>query len=114
MSRMFPQAQPQLLVSPVMSEEEEQEEDWSTRHFSSLEETEDELSTTLQTTETDKNNTVSSESSSAIFFTGFPEVVRIKVPSFESKMCRLSPILPLAVTPGSVSVRSSVSGVSSR
>ena len=73
MSRMFPQSQPQLLVSPVLSEEEEEEEDWSIRPYSSLEETEDDLSTTLQTTETDKNNTVSSESSSAIFFTGFPQ-----------------------------------------
>ena len=109
MSRMFPQSQPQLLVSPVLSEEEEEEEDWSIRPYSSLEETEDDLSTTLQTTETDKNNTVSSESSSAIFFSGFPQVSRIKVPSFQSKMCQLSPIIPLAVTPGSVSIRSSVS-----
>ena len=110
MSGMFPQSQPRLLVSPVLSEEEEQEEqDWSTRAFSSLEETEDDLSTTLQTTETDKNNTVSSESSSSIFFTGFPQVAEIKVPSFESKMCKLSPVIPLAVTPGSVSIRSSLS-----
>ena len=110
MSGIFPQSQPRLLVSPVLSEEEQEEEqDWSTRAFSSLEETEDDLSTTLQTTETDKNNTVSSESSSAIFFSGLAKVSRIKVPSFESKMCQLSPIIPLAVTPGSVSIRSSVS-----
>ena len=107
---MFPQSQPQLLVSPVLSEEEEDgDEEWSIRPFSSLEETEDDISTTLQTTETDKNNTLSSDSSSAIFFTGFPQVARIKVPSFESKMCKLSPVIPLTVTPGSVSIRSSVS-----
>ena len=109
MSGMFPQSQPRLLVSPVLSEEEEEEEDWSTRPFSSLEETEDDLSTTLQTTETDKNTT--SETSSAIFFSGFNRMAAgaIKVPSFESKMCKLSPVIPLAVTPGSVSIRSSVS-----
>ena len=104
MSNRFPQPQPQLLISPVQSEEEEEEEDCD--RTMSLGETEDDISTMTET-----------ESSSNLYFTGFPAVATIKVPTFESKMSKLSPI-PLSVTPTSLRSRASVlsvrSSVSSR
>ena len=103
MSNRFPQPQPQLLISPVQSEEEEEEDCDRTM---SLGETEDDISTMTET-----------ESSSNLYFTGFPAVATIKVPTFESKMSKLSPI-PLSVTPTSLRSRASVlsvrSSVSSR
>ena len=100
MSNRFPRPQPQVQISPAQSEEEEEFE-----RTISLEDTEDDLSITLQTSET--------ESSSAWQLHGFPPVTAIKVPTFESKMRpQLRPV-PLSVTPARSSVLS-LRSVSSR
>ena len=109
MPRMFPHP----LLSPPQSEGAP-EEDQSLG--SCIEETEDDVSLNLPTTETEKNNTISSDSSS-VYFTSYPQSSTMKVPTFKSKMMKLSPI-PLSVTPRSLRSRGSVlslrSSVSSR
>ena len=105
---------PHPLVSPPLSEGAPEEDE---SVGSCIEETEDDISLYLPTTETEKNNTISSDSSSTVYFTSYPQSSTIKVPTFKSKMMKLSPI-PLSVTPGSLRSRGSVlslrSSVSSR
>lgn len=128
---MFPAPRPfpQLLISPAQSQDDEEShvgheddsatvtEDERANHYNNIDVVGD------MTEDSDKHwasyDDLSSRKSSMSsgqtmnFNVNFPGVKTIKVPTFESKMAKLSPI-PLAVTPQSylgsaLSVRSSIS-----
>ena len=137
---MFPNTKPypQLLISPVQSEDQDDGFSYSAESFGMTDEdvpgdisnnnnsiealTDDAVSESdkqwINSTSADstRKSSLSSAGAAMSFNVNFPNVRLMKVPSFESKMSRLSPI-PLALTPAqsvrlggsSLSVRSSIS-----
>ena len=137
---MFPNTKPypQLLISPVQSEDQDDGFSYSAESFGMTDEdvpgdisnnnnsiealTNDAVSESdkqwINSTSADSTwkSSLSSAGAAMSFNVNFPNVRLMKVPSFESKMSRLSPI-PLALTPAqsvrlggsSLSVRSSIS-----
>ena len=137
---MFPNTKPypQLLISPVQSEDQDDGFGYSAESFGMTDEdvpgdisnnnnsiealTDDAVSESdkqwINSTSADstRKSSLSSAGGAMSFNVNFPNVRLMKVPSFESKMSRLSPI-PLALTPAqsvrlggsSLSVRSSIS-----
>ena len=137
---MFPNTKPypQLLISPVQSEDHEDGFSYSAESFGMTDDDVPEMIsnnnnsievlTDEAVSESDKQwinstsadstrkSSLSSAGAAMSFNVNFPNVRLMKVPSFESKMSRLSPI-PLALTPAqsvrfggsSLSVRSSIS-----
>ena len=133
---MFPAPRPfpQLLISPAQSQDDEEShvgcqdddsatvtEDERAQHYNNI----DVVTTCGDTEDSDKHgwasyddlssrkSSMSSAHTMSNFNVNFPAVKTIKVPTFDSKMSKLSPI-PLAVTPQSylgsaLSVRSSIS-----